>query len=161
MEACWLTWSKTSIYINASLPMTLNMIIFRCINLTHRGNLSRKKGQSDIKPTTGRHLCYRPSTLGRDRWTMDVKGGTSTAYTALEQKKPTAHAQGTGHCLVMSRTPIFPSSVEMGMGRNGRCRVSLEFAVTVLHSGGSRYGSSDVDLRLSPVGLVGHQRAQS
>ena len=32
---------------------------------------------SDVKPTTRRFRCYRPSLLGRDGWTSAVKGGAS------------------------------------------------------------------------------------
>ena len=41
------------------------------------------QGQSDIKPTTKGPCCHRPSLLDHDRWIMGVKGGASTAYTAL------------------------------------------------------------------------------
>ena len=86
---------------------------------------------------------------------MGVKGGASPAHAALHLKPPLRRQKDK------SKANSIASPVAMGKGRNGRWKMSLEAAVSILHTGGSGHWSSGVELEstASPGSILNDQAA--
>ena len=124
-------WGSSA--MRGSPPRRRKTLISNLISITGEADSSAL-----VWPTTWGPRCHCPSLPGYGRQTPGVKCGAVSAHTALHLKTLLRRHECRAKLFdVLSRPNFTESPTAMGEGQNGRWKMSLEAAVSILHVGGS------------------------